>query len=332
MRILVLGGTVFLGRWFVEAALAAGHSVTLFHRGRHGAELFPDAERIIGDRERDLPLLDGRTWDAVVDTCGYLPRVVRASCQRLGPSIGRYLFVSSVSVYSESDQAMLTEDSPLARLTEPDSEDIARNYGALKALCESEVLEALGSERATIVRPTLIVGPWDPTDRFSYWPVRFATGGEVLVPDRPDQPVQVIDVRDLAAWMLRLLEGGVSGVFNAAGPAEALTLGGLWEVLRTQFRQAQPVPVAESFLLEQQVQCWTELPLWIASDLGSDATMRADSSRAIAAGLRFRPLAQTALDTAEWRLTQAERAWSAGSPAEKERQLLTLWRERRHAR
>ncbi len=328
MRILVLGGTVFLGRWFVQAALDAGHEVTLFHRGRHGADLFPNARRLIGDRASDLALLDDGSWDAVVDTSGYLPRVVRASFERLRSRAGRYLFVSSVSVYADADAPTLTEDSPMAQLADPSSEDVARDYGALKAACEAVVGDSFGEARSAIVRPTLIVGPWDPTDRFTYWPVRFADGGDVLVPDRPDQPVQVIDVRDLAEWMLRLVEGEVSGVFNAAGPAEPLTLEGLWRELGTAFPGARPVPVSEGFLAEQGVQCWTELPLWIASEARADGTMRADSSRAIAAGLSLRPLAETARDTVEWHRAQAPRPWLAGLAADRERSLLKLWSER----
>ncbi|MCA1946958.1 MAG: NAD-dependent epimerase/dehydratase family protein [Armatimonadetes bacterium] len=329
MRILVLGGTVFLGRWFVQAALDAGHDVTLFHRGRHGADLFPEARRLIGDRATDLGLLDGGSWDAVVDTSGYLPRAVRASCERLRSRVGRYLFVSSVSVYADADAPTLTEDSSVAQLADPSSEDVARDYGALKAACELVVREVVGEARSTVVRPTLIVGPWDPTDRFTYWPVRFAEGGDLLVPDRPSQPVQVIDARDLAYWMLLLLEQEVSGVFNAAGPAEPLTLGDLWEAFRAEFPGARPVPVSEGFLSQQGVQCWTELPLWIASEARADGTMRADSSRAVSAGLTFRPIVQTARDTVEWHGSQPARPWAAGLTAERERRLLELWGERR---
>src|SRR6266487_2610867 len=214
MRILVLGGTQFLGRHFVEAALRGGHEVTLFNRGRTRPQLFPGAEHRRGDRDGDLRSLAGGKWDAVVDTSGFVPRVVQQSAQLLRSRVGRYLFVSSVSVYADFSRPGVDEDAPVARLEEETEDHRSRAYGALKALCEETVRETYGAH-TTIVRPGLIVGPWDPTGRFTYWPVRIADGGRVLAPEPRDAPVQVIDARDLAEWCLHLLERDVEGTFNA---------------------------------------------------------------------------------------------------------------------
>ena len=222
MRLLVLGGTKFLGRSFVEAALAGDHEVTLFNRGETNPGLFPEAEHLRGDRASDLGALEGRAWDAVVDPSGYVPAVVAASAQLLREA-QLYLFVSSISVYADYREPRV-EGDPLETLA-PDHpadrllEDYA-NYGALKTLCEREVEHVFG-DRALIVRPGLIVGPHDPTDRFTYWPRRAERGGPVLAPAPPDQPLQMVDVRDLAGWMLRLVESGRTGVFNATSPPGA---------------------------------------------------------------------------------------------------------------
>src|SRR5215213_1190009 len=219
MRILILGGTVFLGRHVAEAALARGHDLTLFNRGQTNPELFPDVERLRGDRTGDLAALSGREWDAVVDTSGYVPRAVRASAELLRDSARHYTFVSSISVYASYAEAV-TEDSPVAQLDGASAEELApdfSNYGALKALCEEEAERAFGG-RALNVRAGLIVGPHDPTGRFTYWPHRIARGGEVLAPGAPRRPVQLIDVRDLAAWIVDSAETGLAGRFNAVSP------------------------------------------------------------------------------------------------------------------
>jgi uncharacterized protein YbjT (DUF2867 family) len=218
MKVLVIGGTRFLGRHLVEALLARHHEITLFNRGRTAPGLFADVEEIHGDRELDLERLAGRRWDAVIDTCGYLPRVVRAACEALHGAVERYVFVSSISVYARFDAAQLDEDAPLAALDDPLVEDVAAHYGALKAACEREVQAAFGAN-ALLVRPGLIVGPFDPTGRFTYWPQRLAAGGEILAPGQPGDPVQFIDVRDLAEWIVRALTRGPGGAYNATGPA-----------------------------------------------------------------------------------------------------------------
>jgi len=329
LRILVLGGTRFLGRHFVEAALAAGHVPTLFHRGRTNPDLFPGVERITGDRDGGLEALAGRTWDAVLDPSGYFPRVVSASARALGGSTARYLFVSSISVYAEPLAVGLDESAPVATLADPTVEEITgETYGGLKALCEQAVRDAFG-ERATVVRPGLIVGPHDTTDRFPYWPRRLARGGEVLAPGRPDAPTQFVDARDLATWMLRLLERDVPGTFNATGPASPLTLGEcLTRIAAAVGGDARLTWVDEAFLREQGVQPWLEMPLWLHE--ADQAMDRVSNARARAEGIAFRPLEDTARDTLAWERTRPPEA-RAASPAlrpEREAEVLAAWARR----
>jgi 2'-hydroxyisoflavone reductase len=298
VKLLVLGGTKFLGRHAVDAALADGHEVTMFTRGQTSPELFPEVEHLEGDRDGKLDALAGRTWDGVVDTSGYVPRIVRQSTELLRDAVGRYVFVSSISVYGDFSGA-ITEATPVAELEDPDSEEILESYGALKAACERVVEQAFG-DRSARVRAGLIVGPFDPTDRFTYWPRRIAAGGEVLGPGDPGAPVQFVDARDLAAWLVRLALDGPGGVFNATGPSERLTFGELLDRARAAIgSDANVVWTEEQRVLDAGVQPWTELPLWLpGTDFAGMA--RADISRAVDAGLRFRPLEETVLDTLAW--------------------------------
>jgi 2'-hydroxyisoflavone reductase len=329
--ILILGGTGFLGPALVEAARARGHVLTLFNRGKTRPHLFPDVERLQGDRDGKLDALAGRRWDAVIDNSGYVPRVVRASAELLAPNVGRYLFVSSISVYRDGLPPGSDESAPVATTDDPASEDVRAHYGALKALCEQAAEQALPG-RTTVVRPTLIVGPDDPTDRFTYWPVRLARGGEVLAPGDGKDPVQVIDVRDLAAWMVGLVEREVKGVFNAAGPRERLTMKVMLETCRAGTgARAALTWVPADFLEAQQVAPWTDLPSWIPR--GPEAGLsQVSNAKAVAAGLSFRPLADTARDTLGWwkGLPEERRAKvRAGLSAEREREVLAAWKTRR---
>ena len=335
MRLLVLGGTKFLGRAIVEEALARGHEVTLFNRGTTNPELFPEVEKLRGDRDGDLRALAGRRWDAVVDPSGYVPRIVRASAELLRES-SFYVFVSSVSVYAEPLSAGFDESAPTIRLDDPTTEDFRATpeaYGGLKALCEDVVREVFADRHAN-VRAGLIVGPHDPTDRFTYWPLRAARGGQMLAPAPREREVQFVDVRDLGAWIVRLAEGGVSGTFNATCPP--LPMGELLETCRdVSGSGAELVWVDEDLLLEHGVGPWMELPLWLpATDA---ALLQADVSRAVAAGLTFRPIADTVRDTLEWARGRDDRG--AGTAAmggtagvglapERERELLAAWRSR----
>ena len=327
MRLLILGGTIFLGRHLVDAALARGHEVTLFNRGQHGAELYPAVERLRGDRDGDLEALRGRRWDAAIDTSGYVPRVARASAELLAGEVEHYTFISSLSVYAHFRERGTDERAPVGVLDDPTVEQVdGETYGPLKALCERAVEAALPG-RALIVRPGLIVGPHDPTDRFTYWPSRAARGGEVLAPGRPERHVQIVDARDLAEWTVRMVEARQTGVYNATGPAEPLTMGRLLEVCQEVGGGARVTWVSEPFLAERQVGAWIELPLWLpASDPDLAGFSDVDVSKAIAAGLTFRDLAATVRDTLAWDATRPpEREWRAGLSPAREAELLAAW-------
>lgn len=296
MKVLILGGTVFVGRHLVDAALERGDEVTLFNRGRTSTDLFPSVERLRGDRDGDLAALAGREWDVAVDTSGYVPRVVRQTAELLGEAVGRYCFVSSMSVYADFSEAP-TETSPVATLDDPASEDVLQDYGALKAACECVVTEVYG-ERAFVVRPGLIVGPHDPTGRFTYWPVRVARGGELLAPGPPERFVQFIDARDLAAWTLKAAEGHSAGAFNAVAPP--VPFADLLETCRIESgTSADVVWLDPEFLLGVGVEPWTEVPLWLPGEEYAGIE-NIDTTRATAAGLTTRPLTETVRDTLEW--------------------------------
>jgi 2'-hydroxyisoflavone reductase len=342
MKILVLGGTKFLGRHLVELALVRGDEVTLFNRGRLNPELFPVAEKLRGDRDGDLGALRGRRWDVAVDPSGYLPRVVRDSARLLADAVEHYTFVSSISVYRDTNVPGVAEDYPVGQLTDeqlreaealPQSELAGapffwERYGALKALCE-EAAEASMPGRVLNVRAGLIVGPHDYSDRFTYWPRRVAEGGDVLAPGDPGRPVQFIDVRDLAAWILSAAERRLTGTFNATG--QPLTFGGFLEGCRAATGgDARFVWVDERFMLEAGLGPWVEVPLWTdSSDEGNRYFQAVSVERAVAAGLAFRPLAETVRDTLEWDLTRpADVPRRAGLAREREREVLAAWRAR----
>ncbi len=329
MELLILGGTRFAGRWLAEQALAAGHRVTLLHRGLTDAHAVPRAEHLIGDRDGGLAVLGDRHWDAVVDTSGYVPRVVRASAEALKGRIGAYLFVSSISAYAEPLPSGYGEDHPLAVLEDRTTEEyVGPAYGGLKALCERVVDEVWG-ERSVIVRPGLIVGPRDYTDRFAYWVRRVAKGGEVLAPGDPDLGTQFVDARDLAAFYLEVLTRGVRGVYQVTGPAARLSMRGFLEAARgTLGGDARFTWVDEAFLLAEGVQPWTEMPLWLPA--GEASIAQADVSRALAAGLQLRSLSDTLRDTLAWEQSHSPngRPASAVLTPEREAELLARWRVR----
>jgi 2'-hydroxyisoflavone reductase len=320
VKLLLLGGPRFLGRAIADAALAGGHELTFFNRGRTNRELCPEVEHIVGDRAGDLHGLRGRSWDAVVDTCGYLPRFVRASAESLADS-GLYCFVSSISVYANFTQVN-DEESPLAQLGDLPADEVTNaSYGALKALCEDAVRGAFDS-RALVVRPGLIVGPHDPTGRFTYWPHRLARGGEVLAPAPPEKPTQVIDVRDLGDWIVELCARSATGTYNATHPGVSWLK--LLEACRAAARSdARITWVSPELLVEHDVGEWVELPLWLV-DPAMECADRVDVSRALAAGLTFRPLAETVRGALE----EAETVDGVGLRPEREAELLAAWHER----
>lgn len=297
MTILLLGGTMFLGRHIVNSALARGHRITLFNRGKRHPELFPEVEKLRGDRNGDVSALRGRVFDAVIDTSGYTPDHVRAVVDALGDGVGHYNFVSSLSVYARCPPGQPYDE------TAPRHEG-AEGYGPLKARGEDALFEAL-ADRAVAVRPGLIVGPHDPTDRFTYWPRRVAAGGRVLAPGRPERPVQFIDARDLADWCVHAAEARLAGTFNAIGPEPRPTMAQMLDACRrASGSDAEFVWIPDAELLAEGVSPWSELPLWIPeTDPEFGGMLMADNRRAVAGGLTFRSMAETARATLDWDTT-----------------------------
>ena len=326
MDVLILGGTQFVGRHLTAAALAGGHRVTLFNRGSN-QDVFPEVERLIGDRNEDLSALGGRSWDAAIDTCGYFVRQLRSSTEALKGSVNHYTFISSISVYADRTKAFQDENAPLATLEDETTEEVtAETYGGLKVVCEEVVRSQFPN--ALNLRPGIVVGPYDHTDRFSYWPARTARGGEMLAPGKQDSPVQFIDGRDLAEWTLRLIEAQRTGTFNVVTTPDEVSFGGLLETSReVSGSDAKFTWLPDDFLLSSEVERGSELPFWIP---GAESNfMRVSSKRALAAGLKTRALETTVRDTLEWLATlPTDRAWQAGMSPEREAQLLTRWRER----
>jgi 2'-hydroxyisoflavone reductase len=303
MQLLVIGGTQFVGRHIVEAALSRGDRVTLFNRGQTAAALPPGVQHLRGDRRGDLSALAGGRWDAVVDTCGFLPAEVARMADALQGRVGRYVFISSVSAYAGFERPN-HEGSVLGRIDDPHTETVdGRTYGPLKALCEYEVQQRFGAS-ALIVRPGLVVGPHDPTQRFTYWPARIARaadGQAVLVPGEPTQPVQFIDARDLAAFVLLGISAALQGPFNAIAPAGGLKFGEVLDVC-AQVAGCRPrwVWVPADRIEAIELKPWSDLPLWVPPGGDMQAFVLTDTSGAAAAGLRIRPLAQTVADTLAW--------------------------------
>jgi len=333
MKLLVIGGTRFVGRHAVEQAVGRGHEITMFHRGEsEPGDGFPDVEHVHGDRDGGLSLLKGRTWDAALDTCGYVPRVVRQSARLPGIAAGHYTFISSLSVYPEDVAPGATEATPGHGPSSSDTEETSgENYGPLKVACESEVQSAFPG-RALIVRPGFIVGPHDSRDRFPYWVRRAAMGGEMLAPEPGDLRVQLVDVRDLAAFVIDHVEAGTGDVFNVTGPEGVLTMRELLEFcVAGGHADTETTWVREDFLRERGLHepgehGWEQLPYWYPESAGFSAF---EVSKALGSGLRLRPLAETIADTLAWDRAR-EQTWpmGAGITPVRERELLDAWRER----
>lgn len=335
MKILIIGGTIFLGRHLIEAALARGHQITIFNRGHHHPDLYPEVEKLRGDRSRDVAALHGRRWDAVIDTCGYVPGVVRKSAQLLGNAVEHYTFISSCSVYANFDLAATDEHAPVSTITSEQLSEAEKintgerataitygeMYGALKALCERAAEEAMPG-RVLNVRAGLMVGSYDYSDRFTYWVHRVAQGGEVLAPGQPDRRVRIIDVRDLAEWMIRMTEMRQSGIYNATGAEDGLTMEGLLKECRTVSGSAATfIWASEKFLLEQRVGAWSEMPLWLPE--AYNGIFHVNNDKAIATGLTFRPLSDTIKDTLAWDATRSSNIERrAGLKSVREQELL----------
>jgi 2'-hydroxyisoflavone reductase len=341
MKILIIGGTKFLGRHLVAAAQTRNHEITLFHRGKHSSEGIGNVEEIFGDRNDDLEKLKNQNWDAVIDTCGYLPQTVKASAEALKDSVGRYVFISSISAYADFTDSNYDETAPLATLNEeqtikadkidPKAEITAvvleDMYGALKALCEQEAEQAFPN-KTLIVRSGLIVGSFDPTDRFTYWVMRVAKGGEVLAPGTPQRFVQFVDVRDLSEWIIKMVEDRENGSYNVTGKPFELTMEKmLEEIKKVSGSDAAFTWVDEDFLKRENVEDWGEMPLYMAESIKeAQGFLSANIDKALEKGLSFRAFSDTIRDTLDWRKTKSDQM-KAGITLEREKELLRKWHE-----
>jgi 2'-hydroxyisoflavone reductase len=321
MKLLIIGGTVFLGRHIVEYALKEGHEVTMFNRGQHNPELFPEVEKMHGDRKIDIEKLAGREWDAVIDTCGYLPGDVAKSANVLKDSVKKYVYISSISAYKDVEKAGIDESYPSAQLPEGASVEKfeMENYGPLKVLCENEVENAF-PEKYINIRPGLIIGPDDPTDRFTYWIDRISRGGKVLCPGDGSTPVQFIDVRDLAGWSVKMAFDGKPGLYNATGPNYILTMRNFLETCKNVLNpSAELVWVSDGFLEENEVNPWSDMPVWAPDSMKEFHGLgKINVLKAIIEGLTFTPLESTIKDTYEWHQSRNVSSLKAGISSERE--------------
>src|SRR5438105_1094992 len=339
LRILILGGTGFTGPYQVRYALSRGHKVTTFNRGKtHPGELPNEVEQLVGDRNGKLDALKDRQWDVAIDNPTTLPAWVRDAAQVLKGNVERYVFISTISVYADTSKPGTDESAPLAKYNGPDAMKESREtviasnyalYGPLKALSEAEA-EKWFPKKTLIIRPGLIVGPRDETDRFTYWPVRIDRGGEVLAPGKPSDPVQFIDARDLAEWTIRMAENRETGIYNATGPAKPLEIGQMLNEIKDALHSSATFTwLPSDFLQQQKVEAWSDMPVWAGDELG---LARTKIDRALAKGLTFRPLAETSRDTLVWFKSLPQERQSklrAGLTPEREAEVLAAWHQKK---
>src|SRR5712692_4202351 len=338
LRILILGGTGFTGPHQVRYALSRGHKVTVFNRGKtHPGELPKEAEQLIGDRNGQLDALKGRTWDVVIDIPTTLPVWVRDAAQVLKGNVDRYVFISTISVYSDNSKPGMDESGPLARYEGADAMKETQEtlrasrfglYGPLKVLSEQEA-EKWFPGKALIIRPGLIVGPGDESDRFTYWPVRIDRGGEILAPGKPSDAVQFIDARDLAEWTIRMVERGTTGTFNATGPKSKLTMGEMLEGIKKATKTESRFTWADAdFLAAQKVRPWSDMPVWVPPRGDSAGFAEISIKKALDKGLTFRAIPDTSRATLYWFRKQAperQAKLKAGLTPEREAEVLAAW-------
>lgn len=342
LRLLILGGTAYLGPEVVEAATSRGHSITLFNRGKTRPQLFPDLEKLHGDRDPDkgdgLKALKEHEggWDAVIDTSGYYPRHVKASAELLAGKAGQYVFISTVSVYGDNSKAGMDETAPVGTIDDPTVENMGaemKNYGPLKALCEQAAEKAMPG-RVTSIRPGYIVGPGDWSGRFNYWPVRIRrakSGGEVLAPGKPSDPIQMIDVRDLAEWIVRCIEQSTVGVYNAIGPKEKLEWGSVLEACKRVTKSSAELVWVPAKFLEAHAKPGDYFPIWLHTEGETAGFHNRSNARAVAKGLTFRPIDETISGFLAWYDAldeEKQRKFLTGTSIEREAELLKLWAER----
>jgi len=341
MRILILGGTGFTGPYQVQYALARGHKITTFNRGKsHPGELPKEVEQLTGDRNGQLDALKNRQWDVVIDNPTSVPVWVRDAAQVLKGNVDRYVFISTISVYADTSKPGTDESAPLAQYTGPDAMKETREsifaskfalYSPLKALSEQEA-EKWFPKKTLIIRPGLIVGPRDETDRFTYWPMRVDRGGEVLAPGAPADPVQFIDARDVAEWTIRMVENGETGIYNATGPEKKLGIGEMLETMKNTLKpKANFTWVDADFLEAQKVSPWSDMPVWLPPRGEETGGAQISIQRALGKGLTFRPLAETTRDTVAWfKSLPADRQakMKAGLTPEREAEVLAAWHKK----
>ena len=326
LKILILGGTTFLGPHLVQELQQHGHEVTIFTRGNQSSK-FSNVEELQGDRDGNLEALKNRNWDAIIDTSGHLPRLVRESSKLLRNSTNHYTFISTIGVYQNFYKQQINENYPVATLENENTEEITeKNYGALKAACE-EVIQSYFPNRCLIIRPGLIVGPLDPTDRFAYWPTRVKKGGEILAPGSPNQLLQVIDVRDLAKWVVTMVERQATGIYNVTGPAKPMNFKQLLKECQDVTKSNATLTwVDENFLIEHQIQDWIEIPLWLSYKRNMPGFLNVSIEKALKAGLTFRPISET-IQAVLYKDNDKIDKNQNGLNAEKERMLLNRWKE-----
>ncbi len=334
LRVLILGGTGFIGPHTIEVLRRSGHRITLFNNDADSAKKYPDLESLFGNRDGKIEALSKGEWDVVIDNSGYVTRHVKLTADALKGRVGHYIFISSISAYADLTKPGLTETYPLARLKDPKVEEVTdETYGGLKAACE-DVVRAVYGSRAAIIRPTYIVGPGDNSDRFTYWPVRASRGGEMLAPGTSGDPVQFIDVRDLAEFIAACAEHRYAGDFNLCNPPRSVSMGQLLDTSRTISKANTKVVWVDEKFIEAQKFEGNEIPIWSPTK-GKDAgAALVDPARAVAKGLKFRPLNTTVSDTLAWHATRpAERREKlrAGFTPEQERALLDKWRQSKKA-
>lgn len=341
LRLLILGGTGFTGPYQVRYAIERGHKVTLFNRGKTNPKLFPEVEKLQGDRATgNLDALKGREWDAVIDNPTTLPMWVRDASEVLKDKTNHYVFVSTVSVYADSSKPDMDESAtvikideklPIVAARDPRTKGLMENYGGLKALSEREAEQAFAN-RVTIIRPGLIVGPGDLTDRFSYWTVRIERGGEVLAPGAPEDRVQIIDARDLAEWTVRMVEQNATGTYNALGPKSPLSIAEmLYGIRAATTSDVRFTWVDAEFLEREKVRAWVDMPVWIPAKGEYAGFGRRSNRRAIERGLTFRSLADTARATLDWyksRPAEEQIKLRNGLAPEREQAVLAAWHAR----
>lgn len=332
MKILVLGGTGYIGPHMVREMLRRGHEVTLFNRGKRNADIFPDVETLVGDRDSQLDALRNRQWDAVVDNSGYVPRMVRESAELLRSAVPHYLFISSISAYANFN-IELDENSPLGTMPDETVEEVTNEtYGPMKVLCEKAVTDIYGEADTTILRPTYICGPGDHTDRFSYWAVRSARGGEMLWPGSPADALQIIDVRDLALFVVDCLEQKINGIYNTVTPRGGYTMGRMLEDSQAVApSNVTPIWMDLDFINEHKLLETNSLPTWAPTDSEEGKWAYVSGERAVAAGMVNRPIRETIRDLLDWWKTLPEERTAkmrAGMTVEREAELIAAWKAR----